>query len=134
MKDVASIDFTDVYCCTDVDDAAALLTAKLVDVLNIHAPWIIFQQRKHFVPWLTPETIKLMEERDQYKDQAKALAMSDGEEVSPEQAGLWEKYKKLRNSINNRLKQEEIRYKKGKVIECQDCPSKTWGLAKKLME
>ena len=73
LKDVASIDFTDVYCCTDVDDAAALLTAKLVDVLNIHAPWIIFQQRKHFVPWLTPETIKLMEERDQYKEQAKVF-------------------------------------------------------------
>ena len=31
LKDVANLDFTDVYCCRDVDQAADLLTAKLVD-------------------------------------------------------------------------------------------------------
>ena len=76
LKDVGKLDFTDVYSCLDVDDAAALLTSKLVDVLNSHAPWIVFQQRKHFVPWLTPETVKLMEERDKLKEKAKDLAMS----------------------------------------------------------
>ena len=30
--------------------------------------------------------------------------------------------------------QEEVRYKRGKVKECQDCPSKTWSLAKKYMD
>ena len=47
---------------------------------------------------------------------------------------LWDRYKKLRNSVNNRVKQDEIRYKRSKVQECQDCPSKTWKLAKKFME
>jgi hypothetical protein len=134
LRDISKLDFTDVYCCRDVDDAASLLTAKLVGVLNNHAPWIIFQQRKHFVPWLTPETEKLMKERDRFKEQAKDMVNHDGRVASPEQAELWSKYKKLRNKINNRIKQEEVMYKMSKVNECQNCPSKTWGLAKKFME
>ena len=45
-----------------------------------------------------------MEKRDRYKEQAKSLAISEGVEASPEQAALWEKYKRVRNSINNRMK------------------------------
>ena len=76
----------------------------------------------------------MMKQRDRFKEQAKATASSEGREASPEQAELWSKYKTLRNNINNRTKQEEILYKKEKVKECQGCPSKTWGLAKKFME
>ena len=53
--------------------------------------------------------------------------------MSANQSELWDKYKKLRNKINNRVKQEEILYKREKVKQCQECPSKTWGLAKKYM-
>ena len=134
LRDVSKLDFTDVYESKDVDDAAELLTSKLVSVLNIHAPWIVFQQRKSFVPWLTPETVELMAERDKVKEQAKVLATSDGINTSEEQVQLWVKFRNLRNRINNRIKQEEILYKKSKVAECQDCPSKTWSLAKKFME
>ena len=118
----------------DVDEAASLLTEKLVTVLNQYAPWIIFQQRKNFSPWITPETLELMKQRDKFKEEAKAMANCEGREASPEQAELWSQHKKLRNQINNRIKQEEIQYKKSKVNECQNCPSKTWGLAKKFME
>ena len=52
-------------------------------------------------------------------------ATTDGSETSAEQGELWRKYKILRNRINNRIKKEEILYKKSKVAECQDCPSKT---------
>ena len=97
---MANLNFTDVYCCRDVDQAADLLTAKLVDVLNFHAPWILFQQRKHYVPWLTPETVKLMAERDKYKEQAKNMAIfEDSGEASAEQADLWDRYKKLRTGL-----------------------------------
>ena len=40
VRDVANLDFTDVYCSPDVDEAADLLTAKLVGILNQHAPLI----------------------------------------------------------------------------------------------
>ena len=119
VGDVSRIDFTDVYCTRDVDDAADLLTAKLVDVLNLHAPWIIFQQRKHFTPWITMETKQLMKERDQFKEQAKAMAIADGRVVSPEQEELWLNYKNLRNIINNKKSKEEVSFKKTKVNDCK---------------
>ena len=49
LRDISTLDFSDVYSCKNVDEAATILTAKLVDVLDIHAPWIIFQQRKLLV-------------------------------------------------------------------------------------
>ena len=52
MKDEAALDFSDmfVYGCIDVNNTAVLMTAKLVEVLNFHTPWVIFQQHKDFVP------------------------------------------------------------------------------------
>ena len=47
---------------------------------------------------------------------------------------MWSRYKQLRNKINNRIKQEEIVFKKSKVLDCHGSPSKVWGLAKKFME
>ena len=134
LKDIANIDFTDVYTSVDVDDAASLLTQKLVVVLNKHAPWIIYQQRKKFSPWISSETLKLMEQRDEIKEKAKVLGSEVDISASREQAQLWNKYKKLRNLISNRIKHEEILFKRNKVEECEDCPSKTWKLAKSFMQ
>ena len=86
------------------------------------------------MPWLTPETVELMKERDMCKEQAKVMASVEGRGTSAEQAELWDKYKTLRNNINNRIKQDEVRYKKSKVNECQGDPSRVWGLAKKFMD
>ena len=134
LRDISSLDFTDVYTTNDVNEAADLLTEKLVQVLNKHAPWIIFQQRKNFAPWVTAETLELMKQRDRLKEEAKVMASNDGIQASAEQVELWDKYKKVRNKVNNRNKQEEINYKRSKVKECENNPSKTWGLAKKFME
>ena len=43
--------------------------------MNIHAPWILFQHRKKFLPWpwLTPETKELMRLRDNWRKKAKDL-------------------------------------------------------------
>ena len=60
-------DFTYVYTSVDVEEAASRLTEKLVEVLNKHAPWIIFQQRKNFSPWITGETLKLMKQWDKLR-------------------------------------------------------------------
>jgi hypothetical protein len=54
----------------------------------------------------------------------------EGKNASPEQSLLWEKFKKLRNSLNNKNGQEEVKYKKRKVNSCEDDPSLVWSLAK----
>ena len=134
LEDVSAIDFRDLYCTLDVDEAAQLLTNKIVEVLNVHAPWIVFQQRTKYVPWVTDETKQLMKERDGYKEHAKSLARLDQNGASSAQTDMWLKYKKVRNRVNNLLKQEEIRFKKQKFKECHGSSDQVWALAKKYMD
>ena len=75
----------------------------------------------------------LMKERDKYKEQAKALASIEGRNTSAEQASIWVKFRKVRNAVNNRIGQEEVRYKRGKVAENEENPAGIWSLAKKFM-
>ena len=77
LHDVAQLNWTDVLSCEDLDIATENLTRKLRYVLDVHAPWIIFQQRKFFVPWLTEDTKQLMVQRDNLKQVAKDLAIRD---------------------------------------------------------
>ena len=127
------MDFSDVYHALDVDTAAELLVNKLVAILDIHAPWIVYQQRKHYAPWITKDTIEKMKIRDKYKEEAKEMALNDGNIVSAAQLELWSKYRKLRNSLNNKMKNEEKSFKRKKLNECRDSSSSTWNLAKTFM-
>ena len=134
LEDLVKVNWNDVLCCEDLDMATDLFTRKLRYILNIHAPWIIFQQRKSFCPWLTPETKQLMNQRDMLKQKAKDIAMRDhGNAVSEEQQLAWAEYKKLRNKINNTKKNEENKYKSKKISDDLDSPSKVWATAKSFM-
>ena len=134
LDDLSQVDWSDVLQCDDLDTATEMFTRKLKYVLNVHAPWIIFQQRKYFTPWLTEETKQLMKERDQLKQKAKDLALRDQiRGVTEEQKDAWNEFKKLRNKINNVKKQEENNYKSQKVTENLDSPGKVWSTAKNLM-
>ena len=134
LDDLAEVDWSDVLCCGDLDLATENFTRKLRYLLNVHAPWIIFQQRKFFVPWLTEETKQLMMQRDQFKQKAKELALRDnGRGVSEEQMLAWGKYKNLRNKINNQKKNEERNFKSTKISEDLESPEKVWKTAKSFM-
>ena len=87
--------------------AVDIFTRKFLQVLNVHAPWIIFQQRKHFSPWITDELKELIKERDGWKQKAKDLAiMSDGA-TTEEEKHAWNQFKFIRNKINNRKTHDE---------------------------
>ena len=132
--DVSKADWTEVLACEDLDTATELFTRNLRYILNVHAPWIVFQQRKFFTPWITEETKQLMKHRDQLKQTAKDLALRDfGQAVSEEQQEAWKEFKKVRNKINNKKKQEETFYKSSKISEDLDSPSKLWSTAKSFM-
>lgn len=120
------------YACTDVDMATECFSRKFRHLLNIHAPWVRIQLHKNFAPWLTAETKELMKQRDLWKKKAKMLAISSSV-VDAEQIAAWGEYKKYRNKINNKKKNEEIIYKKGKFVEIQDSPDIVWKTAKSFM-
>ena len=75
-----------------------------------------YQVRTRYAPWLTSLTINLMKERD--LQQKKASETQRRED--------WQKFKALRNRINNRLKFEECSWHKSKLEECGEDSSKIW--------
>ena len=134
LSDLENIDWSDVLCCDDLDLATDIFTRKLRYTLNIHAPWVIFQQRKFFIPWLTEETKQLMVERDRCKEVAKNLALRDqGGGVSDEQRSAWVIYKQFRNRVTKSKRNDEIKYKSKKISEDLDSPEKVWKTAKSFM-
>ena len=70
-----------------------------------------------------------MIERDQWKNQAKVLSMSNSD-TSAEQRVAWENYKKFRNKINNNKKREEIFFKSEKIQQAMNSPDTLWKTAK----
>ena len=132
LNDVMMIDWSDVLGCYDVDFAVSCFTRKFNAILDCHAPWIKVQQRKHFIPWLSTETKQLIKERDFWKNKAKMLAVSSNV-VDEQQRSAWQKYRSLRNKINNRKKHEEILYKSEKVTESLTSSDLLWKTTKSFM-
>ena len=134
LEDLSRLNWGEVFASTDVDIATGILTRNLCGVLNIHAPWIQYQQRKFYCPWISKETKELIKQRDMWKQRMKNLAIVNQNGVaSVEQLEAWAQYKLLRNRINNRKKSEEINYKASKMSENLDSASKTWKTAKMFM-
>ena len=90
LTDVSAVDWTEVYTATDVDTATEIFTRKFNHVLNIHAPWIMFQKRKYFSPWITDETKAMIIQRDMWKKRAVDLA-----KISPGHASLLQRNRGL---------------------------------------
>ena len=64
-----------------------------------------------------------MKERDKVKHELKNSTIS-----ADHQEALWLKYKKLRNKVTSRMRQEEVAYKRDIVTKCSDCSSKAYEL------
>ena len=128
LADLGLVDWSPVYMNQDVDIAVNQFTQLFLKVLNVHAPWIVYQQRKKFTPWITNDTIKLMKERDAAKAKASKLAKN-----GVDSSAAWATYKKLQNNINNRIKHEERTYKNTKIKEDMCDPGKCGSTAKSFM-
>ena len=88
LSDLREVDWSEVYLCKDVDEATDTLTNKFKFVIDQHAPWVIFQQRKKYAPWLTNQTIQLMKTRDDLKKAAVDLT-KEGKDASE----TWARFK-----------------------------------------
>ena len=98
LTGLKSVDWTQVYSCQDVDFAALTFTRLFTQVLNQQAPWIIYQQRKRYAPWVTEATKNPIKARDDLKKLAENFALAGD---SGSAAIAWKDYKKLRNKLNN---------------------------------
>ena len=130
IDELVKVDWRDVFGCTDVDEATEIFSTRFRNVLNNHAPWISFQVRKHYCPWLTEETKNLIEKRDKLKQEAVNLAQAGDEQGAVE---AWASFRQVRNKVNTRKKYEEINFKREKISESLESASNTWRCAKGLM-
>ena len=128
LNDLQKVNWSNVYLTLDVDESTRTLTALFREVLDRHAPWVVFQQRKKFAPWITKETESLMKVRDNLKSDVVKLTQQGGD-VSL----AWTNYKKVRNQINNRRKYEERKFKLEKVKSSLGSITDTWRTAKNFM-
>ena len=134
MHDLAEVDWTDVLTCRGVDEAVSCFTSKFKYVLDMHAPWTVFQERKNYKPWISKETKLMMDKRDELKKKAVEISANNSEnEATDEEKEAWQRYRKLRNKINNAKKNDEVKYKKEKVKENLDSVSGLWRSVKTFM-
>ena len=115
LQDLSKVNWSDVLVCPELDLATEIFTSKLKSVLDVHAPWVKFQKRKLFCPWLTKETKQMMQQRDKLKQRAKDLALRDSNlnvQVSEEQQEAWKEFKDLRNKVNNTKKNNDHNFRR----------------------
>ena len=135
LSDIADIDWTDILVTLNLDVAVTKFTNKFKEVLNYHAPWVIYQHRKHHKVWISKTTKEFMAERDQWKRKATALSIQNrGVQSSQEEVDAWKNYKILRNKVNNLKKNEEYRYKKLVISESSESSKSTWNSIKHFMD
>ena len=115
LQDLKGQDWTMISYCMDLDMAVKMFTTIFLQILDMHAPWIIFQKRKNFKPWVTDELIYLIKQRDYWKNEMKSISIN-----TPTNTHIYEdarkNFKYYRNQINNQKKQDEDNYKR-KVFE-----------------
>ena len=108
LDNIRNSSWWDVYRTDDVDEAVHLLTTKLNSILDTMAPGKTFQTNIKYCPWLRDDTKVLIRERN--KAQENNLC----------------RFKKLRNRVTNNLKQDKMKWKKGKLANCNGDSGKLW--------
>ena len=105
IEAVHSLSWWDVYISEDVEEASNIFKKRINEILDKMAPVKSFQIRNKYAPWLTPNLKAEMQKRD--KAQREAQETKNDEK--------WKEFKKLRNSISNKLKGAKKSWQKKKM-------------------
>ena len=134
LHDLSLINWSAVYTCIDLDNAVEIFTNIFNDVLNKHAPWIMFQNRKNFKPWITSSTKDMMKARDLAKEKFKRLSIANNTGIATtEEADAWFNYTQLRNQVTTQKRNDETNYKKETVEKNVDDAGSMWASVKGFM-
>ena len=93
-----------------------------LNVCDRHAPYKRKIVRGVKCPWLTGETKKLMNQRDSFLQKARR----SGAEVD------WNAYRRLRNQVSNKIKNEKRHYHGNEIQENLNSPKAFWKAIKKV--
>ena len=115
--------FRDVHTADNPDDAFAAFEKAYCEVLDRHAPIKVIQNRKDYVPYISPQLEKMMAERNHLKENAAITGRLDD----------YNEYKKKRNEVSSILKNSEKEHY-GNKFENENVPTKTvWKTAYEIL-
>ena len=108
IQAVKTTSWWELYSCDNPEDATEILSRKLNLILDEMAPIRKYQVRPKYAPWLTNCTKELMNERDLAQKRASRTGLRED----------WIEFKKLRNRINGKLKQEKKSWQSKRLENC----------------
>ena len=85
-------------------------------ILNRHAPLKVFQVRNNYVPWMSEETKKMINARDELRNEA----------IEENCAEKYQAFKRLRNRIAGRPEEDKTQHYKSKFYQEDASISSTW--------
>ena len=106
------MNWADVLSCFDLDEVVQNFTQKLNFIYDQHAPWIVYQKRKNYAPWMTKDLKYLISERNRWKQIVSTLNLSHNSILTDDKQHAITMFKYYRNKVNNKKKYDELQYKK----------------------
>lgn len=94
------MDWTEYYACEDVDKAWDIMYENIVSAADAHCPFKMFTRLAKLPPWLIPELVEYMKERDLSYKIAKSTGSLDD----------WIAAKKIRNLCNREIQKAKEKF------------------------
>ena len=116
LNEIKSTNFDSVLSSEDPDTASATFEEIFKNILDKYAPIKIFQTRKNYAPWLSDETKKMIDKRNELKMLCK----------SSHDLQIIKDYKSLRNKIKSLLKNEKSKYYQEKFSNPEITTKQVW--------
>ena len=120
---VKATSFLSIYLSDDVDEAVAILTMKLTELMQRFCPMKTIQIRKNYAPWLSKHMKCCLLERD--KLQKRAIDSKDPND--------FRQYKKVRNRITSQLRLDERAWQAKKLNEVEGSSAGSWKAVKGIL-
>ena len=122
LYDLNELNFDEASHCENPNEMWYNWANKLTLVINKHAPFKKKRLGKKKSPWITPEVVSKMRQRDSLK---KKFDITKDEHI-------WNQYKKARNETNNLIKQSKRNHFTSNIEAAGKDPKKTWMLINEL--
>ena len=121
---LAKKNWSQIETCADLDEKVVIFTKLVTECLDEVAPLTEFTIRSMHKFGLSEETKSLMKKRDG----ARAMIRS----ASNNEKKIWtDKYKKLRNQVNSKVRQETVDYNNNRIDNAKN-DNEVWNITKEI--
>ena len=108
--------FNEIFETDDIEVAGDVFTSVFKEILDIHAPIKVIQNRKNYVPYISKELKAAMKTRDDLK----LLAANTGTIED------FANYKEKRNEVTSKLRTAKADYFRSKFSQDNQTPAEVW--------